>query len=63
MSTQEDAIIDVEIRDYWWQQGDAVMREMTEDEDEQTTRNLRQTSKTGGREEVYIMNRNEFIYK
>lgn len=34
MSTQEDAIIDVEIRDYWWQQGDAVMREMTEDEDE-----------------------------
>lgn len=39
MSTQEDAIIDDEIRDYWWQQGDAVMREMTEDEDEQTTRN------------------------
>lgn len=34
MSTQEDTIIDVEIRDYWWQQGDAVMREMTEDEDE-----------------------------
>lgn len=34
MSTQEDAIIDDEIRDYWWQQGDAVMREMTEDEDE-----------------------------
>lgn len=32
MSTQEDAIIDDEIRDYWWQQGDAVMREMTEDE-------------------------------
>lgn len=34
MSTREDAIIDEEIRDYWWQQGDAVMREMTEDEDE-----------------------------
>lgn len=34
MSTQEDAIIDDEIRDYWWQQGDAVMREMTEDEDD-----------------------------
>lgn len=34
MSTQEDAIIDDEIRDYWWQQGDAVMREMAEDEDE-----------------------------
>lgn len=34
MSTQEDAIIDEEIRDYWWQQGDAVMREMTEDEED-----------------------------
>jgi len=34
MSSQEDAIIEEEIRDYWWQQGEAVMREMTEDDEE-----------------------------
>lgn len=32
MSSQEDAIIEEEIRDYWWQQGEAVMREMMEEE-------------------------------
>lgn len=63
MSRIEDINLDTEICDEWWNVGEAVMKEMTEDEDEQTTRNLRQTSKTGGREEVYIMNRNEFIYK
>lgn len=34
MSSQEDAIIEEEIRDFWWQQGEAVMREMTEDDEE-----------------------------
>ena len=34
MSTQEDSIIDVEIRDEWWEQGEAVMKEMCDDEEE-----------------------------
>lgn len=33
MSTQEDSIIDVEIRDEWWEQGEAVMKEMCNDEE------------------------------
>lgn len=55
MSSQEDAIIDVEVRDYWWQQGDAVMREMTEDEDEQTTKepSAKQVNTEGERRSVY----------
>ena len=34
MSSQEDVIIDDEIRNYWWEQGEVVMREMTEDQDD-----------------------------
>lgn len=33
MSDLEDSMIDLEVRDYWWEQGEAVMREMTEDLD------------------------------
>lgn len=33
MSSLEDSIIEQESRDYWWEQGEAVMREMTEDDD------------------------------
>lgn len=32
MSSIEDAMIEEEIRDMWWEQGEAVMREMTEEE-------------------------------
>lgn len=32
MSSQEDSIIEEEIRDYWWEQGEAVMKEMCEDD-------------------------------
>lgn len=31
MSWQDDAMIEQEAREYWWEQGEAVMREMTED--------------------------------
>lgn len=31
MSSQEDSIIDVEMRDMWWEVGEAVMKEMTEE--------------------------------
>ena len=34
MSSIEDAFIDEEVRDSWWMQGEAVMREMTEDDDD-----------------------------
>ena len=30
----DDEIIDEEVREYWWEQGEAVMREMCEDDDE-----------------------------
>lgn len=33
MSSQEDSIIDVEMRDMWWEVGEAVMKEMTEEEE------------------------------
>lgn len=33
MSDLEDNMIDTEVRDSWWEQGEAVMREMTEDEE------------------------------
>lgn len=32
MSDLEDSMIDLEVRDYWWEQGEAVMREMLEDD-------------------------------
>ena len=35
MSSAEDSIIEEEVRESWWEQGEAVMREMTEDEDEE----------------------------
>lgn len=28
----DDSIIDDEVREFWWEQGEAVMREMTEDD-------------------------------
>lgn len=34
MSSQEDSIIELESREYWWEQGEAVMREMTEEDDD-----------------------------
>lgn len=34
MSSWEDSIIEEEVRDYWWEQGEAVMREMTEEDDD-----------------------------
>ena len=32
MSSLEDAMIDEEVREFWWEQGEAVMREMTEED-------------------------------
>lgn len=32
MSTAEDSILEEEVRDYWWEQGEAVMKEMCEDD-------------------------------
>lgn len=32
MSSLEDSMIEEEVRESWWEQGEAVMREMTEDE-------------------------------
>lgn len=34
MSSLEDAMIEEEVREFWWEQGEAVMREMTEDWDD-----------------------------
>lgn len=28
MSWQDDVMIEEEVREYWWEQGEAVMREM-----------------------------------
>ena len=33
MSSLEDEMIELEVRDSWWDQGEAVMREMCEDDD------------------------------
>lgn len=33
MSSQEDSIIEEEVRDMWWGQGEAVMKEMCDDDD------------------------------
>lgn len=35
MSSLEDSIIEEEIREGWWEQGEAVMREMCEEEEEE----------------------------
>lgn len=32
MSELEDSMIEEEVREYWWEQGEAVMREMMEDD-------------------------------
>lgn len=32
MSSLEDAMIEEEVREFWWEQGEAVMREMTEED-------------------------------
>ncbi len=37
MTTTEDTLIDTEIRDEWWNVGEAVMREMCEEDDQRTT--------------------------
>lgn len=34
MSSLEDIMLEQETRDYWWEQGEAVMREMTEEDDD-----------------------------
>ena len=31
----DDEIIDEEVREYWWSMGEAVMREMCEDDDDE----------------------------
>lgn len=33
MGSPEDEMIELEVRDSWWEQGEAVMREMTEEDD------------------------------
>lgn len=33
MSSLEDDMIEIEMRDYWWEQGEAVMKEMCEDDE------------------------------
>ena len=32
MSDLEDSMIDLEVRESWWEQGEAVMREMMDDD-------------------------------
>jgi hypothetical protein len=34
MSSLEDAMIEQEARDSWWEQGEAVMKEMCDEEEE-----------------------------
>jgi hypothetical protein len=33
MSRQADSLAEEEVREYWWEQGEAVMREMMEEEE------------------------------
>lgn len=33
MSSLEDEMIELEVRDSWWEVGEAVMKEMTEEEE------------------------------
>lgn len=35
MSRQADQILEEECREYWWEQGEAVMREMCEEEEDE----------------------------
>ena len=35
MSSAEDSIIEEEVRESWWEQGEAVMREMCEEEEKE----------------------------
>lgn len=35
MSSPEDEMIELETRDAWWSQGEAVMREMCEEDEEE----------------------------
>lgn len=35
MSSLEDDMIELETRDAWWEQGEAVMREMCEEEEDE----------------------------
>ena len=35
MSRQADQILEEECREYWWEQGEAVMREMCEEDDDE----------------------------
>lgn len=35
MSSLEDEMINLEVRDSWWSQGEAVMREMCEEEEKE----------------------------
>lgn len=40
MSKLEDDMIEQEVRDYWLNQGEAVMREMLEDEEDGVDKNV-----------------------
>lgn len=40
MSELEDDVIEQEVRDYWLNQGEAVMREMLEDEEDGVDKNV-----------------------
>lgn len=47
MSSQEDDMIELEVRDSWWGQGEAVMREMTEDDMEVVNKTAELIKKSG----------------
>lgn len=47
MSSLEDDMIDLEVRDSWWEQGEAVMREMTEDDVEVANKTAELIKKSG----------------
>lgn len=47
MSSLEDDMIELEVRDSWWEQGEAVMREMTEDDIEVSNKTAELMKKSG----------------
>ena len=47
MSSLEDDMIELEVRDSWWEQGEAVMREMTEDDMEVADKTAELIKKSG----------------
>lgn len=47
MSSLEDDMIELEVRDSWWGQGEAVMREMTEDDIEVANKTAELINKSG----------------